>query len=147
METQVITVSPDDPLPYVQRLFFEEEIAGAPVVDERGRVLGIISSMDLLRAATEQHEVERGEPIHLEAGLEFSLPAGMGEQLEARLPEISASEVMTPGAASVGPEAPVCEVARLMRSQRIHRVLVVEDDRLRGIISTFDMVALLEKEA
>ena len=56
MQTQVITVSPVDPLHMVQRLFFEEEIHGAPVVDEEGRVRGMITIMDLIRAATEANE-------------------------------------------------------------------------------------------
>ena len=53
MQSQVVSVSPDDPLPSVQRLFFEEEIHGAPVVDDQGRVVGLISTIDLLHAAAE----------------------------------------------------------------------------------------------
>ena len=53
MQSQVVTVSPDAPLHSTQRLFYEEGIQGAPVVDEQGRVVGMITSTDILRAATE----------------------------------------------------------------------------------------------
>ena len=56
MQSQVITLAPNDPLSNVHRLFFEEEIHGAPVLDEAGLVLGILTSMDLLRAASDEHE-------------------------------------------------------------------------------------------
>ena len=46
MQTHLITVSPSDPLDAVRRLFYEEEIHGAPVVDEDGRVQGMITSME-----------------------------------------------------------------------------------------------------
>ena len=50
MQTHLVTVEPELPLVDVHRLFVEEEITGAPVVDDTGRLLGVISSTDLLRA-------------------------------------------------------------------------------------------------
>ena len=44
MQTQVLTLSPDDPLHVAQRLFYEEGIHGAPVVDDSGRLLGMHDS-------------------------------------------------------------------------------------------------------
>jgi CBS domain-containing protein len=52
---------------------------------------------------------------------------------------------MTEDVACVSTDAPVPEIARTMRQNRIHRVLVIEEGVLRGIISTSDMVALLER--
>ena len=46
----------------------------------------------------------------------------------------------------VRPDAPVPEVATTLREQRIHRVLVVEDGKLCGIVSTFDLIRLLETD-
>jgi CBS domain-containing protein len=39
---------------------------------------------------------------------------------------------------------PISELARTMRENQIHRVLVLEDGNVRGIVSTFDLVRLLE---
>ena len=62
MQSQVVTVSPDAPLHSTQRLFYEEGIHGAPVVDEQGRVVGMITSTDILRAATEAEETAPSGP-------------------------------------------------------------------------------------
>ena len=53
---------------------------------------------------------------------------------------------MTTSLVTVPPNASVAVLARTLRKNRIHRVLVVDEHRLIGIISSFDLVALLEKE-
>ena len=147
METRVITLSPNDPLSNVHRLFSDEEIHGAPVVDDEGRVLGIITSMDLLRAASDEHESARGDPSYFRELFEISgpdweeAPEGFLERLRERV----TGEFMTEDVACVGVDATIPEIARTLRGNRIHRVLVVEDEVLQGIITTFDLVGLLEK--
>jgi CBS domain-containing protein len=147
METQVITLSPSDPLSNVHRLFCDEEIHGAPVVDDEGRVLGIITSMDLLRAASDEHEAARGDPSYFRELFEISGPdwEEAPEGFLDRLRERVTSEFMTEEVACVGADATVSEIARTLRGNHIHRVLVVEDEILQGIITTFDLVGLLEK--
>jgi predicted transcriptional regulator len=147
METRVITLSPSDPLSNVHRLFCDEEIHGAPVVDDEGRVLGIITSMDLLKAASDEHESARGDPSYFRELFEISGPdwEEAPEGFLDRLRERVTSEFMTEDVAYVGVDATIPEVARTLRANRIHRVLVVEDEVLQGIITTFDLVGLLEK--
>jgi len=50
----------------------------------------------------------------------------------------SVGDIMTPAAFSVGPEDSVSLVAKFLLQGRIHRALVVEEGRLRGILTTFD---------
>jgi len=118
MKTDPIAVSPETPLLHVHRLFVEEEINGAPVVDEDGRVLGIISSLDLLRAVIDDPD--------------------------DRLPDVTALDAAVREIVWVRPDTPIPEVARIMRDQRIHRVLVAEDGQLLGILTTFDLLQLVE---
>ena len=54
---------------------------------------------------------------------------------------------MTEHLVHVRPDMPIPQVARTLRENQIHRVLVLEDGNLRGIVSTFDLVGLLEKRA
>jgi len=148
MQTDVITVSPDEPLLGVQRLFVEEEIGGAPVVDDAGRVVGMIASVDVLRAVSEEHDSARMDSTYFRELLEFSGPDWIAgsEDFQDRLREMTASDAMTDGVVTVDVDAPVPAVARTMRENHIHRVLVVDQERLVGIVSTFDLVGLLEKE-
>jgi CBS domain-containing protein len=147
METHVVSVSPEDPLSAVHRLFFDEGINGAPVVDDQERVVGVISSSDLLRAAAEEHDSTRGDPGYFRELLEQAGPDWQAgpEGFVDRLAERTVGDYMTDQLVSVAPDADIAEVARTIRSHRVHRVLVVDDGRLAGIISTFDLVGLLEK--
>jgi CBS domain-containing protein len=148
MQSHVITVDPDLPLLDAHRLLVEEEIGGAPVVDETGRLVGVISSSDLLRAEEEEREGSNRAPSYFTDLLEFSAPHPIdSNDLQDRLGQLVVSEAMTPGGVSVAPDTPIDQVAGLMRRHRIHRVLVLEADRLVGIISSFDLLELLEKDS
>ena len=146
MQTQVVTVSPDAPLHSTQRLFYEEGIHGAPVVDEQGRVVGMITSTDILRAATEAEEEGVSDPGYFLDDPEDSgglLPLPL-DNYQERLKDITVADFMTEGVVHVAPSTPISDLARTIRENRIHRLLVVENGTLRGIVSTFDLVTLLE---
>lgn len=149
MQTSVVTVGPETPLTDLQRIFLEEGIGGAPVVDETGRVVGVISAADVLRAVDEERDTAVAEPRYFRDTLEFSGPDWSHdvEDFQDRLGELRVEDAMTRGVVAVAPETPVAEVARRMREERVHRVLVMEKDVLIGIVSTFDLVALLERGA
>lgn len=147
MQTHIVTLGPSDPLASVQRLFFEEEIHGAPVVDDEGRVLGILTSMDLIRAAAEQNESGRAGPAATDYLAELLETSDWAAELESDFGGQTAADVMTPDPISIGPDASVPDVARALCDHRVHRVLVVENSQLRGIISSFDLVALLAGSA
>ena len=147
MQSQVVTVSPDAPLHSTQRLFYEEGIHGAPVVDEQGRVVGMITSTDILRAATEAEEEAPPVPGYFSDDPDYAsgfLPLAP-EEFQERLQDITVGDFMTEGVVHVAPSTPIPEIARTIRENKIHRLLVVENGTLRGIVSTFDLVTLLEK--
>ena len=148
METRVVTVSPDLPLLDAHRLFSEREIHGAPVVSDDGVLLGVISSSDLLRAVSEEHSTGRVDSYYLREFVEYSGPdwANIPEDFQDRLREVRVSDVMTPEVVWVAPDADVSEVACTLCEQLVHRVLVLDDGRLAGLISTFDLVTLLREE-
>jgi len=148
MQTHVISVSPEEPLVNVHRLFVEEEITGAPVVDADGRVLGVVSSADLLRAVVEEEESATADPRYFRDLLEFSGPdwGSVPEDFQDRLAQLRAEDAMSPEPITVTPDTPISEVARTLRFHRIHRLLVEEEGRLAGIVTSFDLIGLLEKE-
>jgi CBS domain-containing protein len=147
MQTGVLTVAPETPLADVQRLFVEEGIGGAPVVDETSQVVGVITASDVLRAVHEERDTAPSEAHYFREDLEFALPGGGPnlEDLQDRLSELRAEDAMTPGILSVGPEATAAEIASELRQHRVHRVLVIDGGALAGIVSTFDLVGLVEK--
>lgn len=149
MTTQTVSVLPESSLIDIHRLFVEEEIHGAPVVNDEQRVVGVITSADLLRAVMQEHETGSSGAIYLREMMEFSGPdwQQMPEDFQDRLAQLRVEEFMTPQVVAVSPEASIPEVARMMRANRVHRVLVMKGERLEGVISALDLMSILEKEA
>ena len=89
------------------------------------------------------------ESEYLRDLLEFSGPDwGQGLQdFQDRLAQLSVSDVMTVQAVTVARNTPIAQVARTLREHGIHRAWVEEDGRLCGVISTFDLLPLVEKTA
>jgi len=149
MRTDVITVYDDEPLLKVHRLFVEEDISGAPVLDEDDEVVGVISSRDLLRVMSQEHDAQQEDRHYYTGSASLDDREWLTdiEEFEDRLAKRTVSEAMTTEVISVAPDATVPEIAKLLLGHRIHRVLVLdsEDDEgpLVGLISVFDLVTLL----
>jgi CBS domain-containing protein len=148
MQTDLITVGVEEPLLTVYRLFVREDISGAPVVDERGTPVGVISTRDLLRTAEQEHD-EAQRKVHFYAGGSLSGDEWRAdvEEFEDRLSRVTAADVMNPEVIAVAPDTSVPEVADCILKHEIHRVLVIDPEQdgspLVGIISLFDLVHLL----
>jgi len=146
MSTRVLSVSPETPLVNVHRIFVEEEIHGAPVVDETNAIQGVISSADLLRAVVQEREAGGADSGYLREMMEFSSSGWqtMPDDFQDRLAQLRVEDFMTRDVVSVAPDTPIAEVAQSMRRDRVHRVFVVDGEALVGVISALDLVALLE---
>jgi len=147
MQTEVVTVGSDDSLSSVYRLFAAAEISGAPVVDELGTIVGVVSVRDLMRATQDEHENSSVDSNYFRDG--FFEAGGSclmgGDDFEEALSQRVVSEVMTAGVVAVAPDTSASEIVKTILRDRIHRVLVVEHrrdkDALVGLISLLDLVA------
>jgi CBS domain-containing protein len=137
MQEDVVTVPSDLPLAEVADLFRKRGISGAPVVDDAGIVLGVISQTDLMLApGAPPAPVAR---FHVEPE---PLEGGVGVVL-TRVEGAAADSVMTPGAIAVDENTPVAEVAKAMLERHIHRMLVTRAGKLAGIVSTMDLLRVV----
>ena len=166
MTRDVVTFAPELSLRSAMELLTTRHISGAPVVAQ-GRVVGVVSLTDLAEFAasspgvpTEQPEPSEWEetdapaewPVDDEPPAEFF--AKMWDDSGAEVPERFAathspewnaleehtvSEVMNRKVAWLRPETPVEYAADFLREARIHRVLVMEDGQLLGLLSTSDI--------
>ena len=144
-QSKVASLVPEAPLVNAHRLFVDEQISGAPVVDDEGLVVGVVSAADLLRALVDLQETGRVAPSFTDDEREFSLAElqELPEDLEERLSDVTVSDVMTASPVCVDAAAPVREVAKCMRDSEVHRVIVVREGQLVGIISTLDLVGVI----
>jgi CBS domain-containing protein len=147
MQGHVLSVGVNTPLIDVYRLFVEEEISGAPVVDDNGTLVGVISSTDLLRAVEEEHESGgMGHHEYFRDLLPYSSPdwSSAPEDFQDRLGHGQAEDVMTREVLTIAPGASTAQAARLLREAGVHRLFVTESDQLVGVLSAFDLLQLLE---
>ena len=130
MTVNVVSVSPDSPIREVVRLLLKYRISGMPVLDDALKVVGIVSEGDLLRP--------EGSPTRRSWWLE-ALSSGRTVSYE-KAQGRTAGEVMTRDVITVGPEAPLEEIAALLERHHIKRVPVVEDGKLAGIVSRANLL-------
>ena len=142
MQRNIISIDGAASLLDAHRLFVEEEISGAPVVDEDGRVIGVLSARDLLRALDEERDTAVVDTHYFRDLTEFSGPdwGSMPEDFQDRMQELTAGDAMTREIVAVDPDETVYDVARTMLDHHVHRVLVLDAGVLRGVISAFDLL-------
>jgi CBS domain-containing protein len=145
MDPRVVTVDASASLLDVHRLFAEEGISGAPVVGETEELEGVITSTDLIRAVGETHESAASDTTYFRDLLPYSSPdwSSGTEDFQDRLSELTVADFMTRGVVSVGPDVSASEVAETLLEHRVHRLFVVENGVLRGVISAFDLLGLI----
>ncbi|MBK7643165.1 MAG: CBS domain-containing protein [Planctomycetes bacterium] len=154
MRTQVLKLTPNMPIPRALELFEDHRISGAPVVDTSGRVLGVLSSTDVTRAERLGRSATRAESRSLAMrGGDDEDDDELAEEdllsIEDWGPETSegptVGEWMNPEVISVRPDCALPELCRLLVENRIHRLLVMENGELLGIVTTSDVVRCIAR--
>jgi CBS domain-containing protein len=142
MTTSVVTVGPDTDVRTIARFLIERRISAVPVVDQAGRVVGIVSEGDLMRRA------EAGTERHPSWWLELLASPEDKARDYAKSHGLTAKDVMTRPAVTVAEDAPLGEIATLLERHRIKRVPVVRDGTIVGIVSRANLLhGLVAKEA
>jgi CBS domain-containing protein len=134
MTTRVIAVRRNADFKQIVSVLRKYRVSACPVINEGGKVVGVVSEADLLFK-----EAEPGPP----AGL-IRLRWKLGE--ESKVNAVTAGRLMTSPAVTIHPGAPLGVAARVMQERRIKRMPVVtEDGLLIGIISRLDVLSVYER--
>lgn len=134
MTSPVISVRPETQIKEVARLLVEHRISGLPVVDDAGRVLGVVSEGDLL-VKEQDPDAFRHRPLARIFG-ESEETLLMIAKAEAR----TAGDAMTAPAITIDASRSVHVAATMMVEGRINRLPVTEGDSLIGIVTRADIV-------
>ena len=137
MTRQVVTASPESSVLDAARLMLEHKISGLPVVNDGGRLVGIVSEHDLLRRG--KNGVQAKRPHWLQLMIErASLPNESSGFHDRKV-----GEVMTPDPVTVTETAPLEQAGRLIEEHGFKRLPVVRDSQLVGVIARADLVRAL----
>jgi CBS domain-containing protein len=122
-------------------LLIDRGFSAAPVIDEAGRPVGVLSQTDLLVHTREQ---VRGSGAEFYSETDLTSPLGEklsdGFQVECVDPT-RVRDVMTPAVFAVAPHTPASRVVQEMLDLKVHRLFVVDTDGiLIGVISALDVL-------
>jgi len=119
MQPTVRTVTSDTPISEVVISLADGQVSGLPVVDARGRVIGVVSSTDVIAAQAETQSAQERQIL---------------------LEQTSVRELMTPKPLMIEATAELQEAARHMLYAEVRRLFVEENGILVGVISHTDIV-------
>jgi CBS domain-containing protein len=134
MSTPVFAVTQEMPYKQIAAALREHRVSAFPVIDVRRRVIGVVSEADLLT----------------KEALDGVIPSVFGGMLrhqeKTKAEALTAGELMTSPAVTVGPDEPVARAAKLMYGSRVKRLPVVTaDGTLVGIVSRTDVLAVYDR--
>jgi CBS domain-containing protein len=149
MNTEVLTVRVDLTVRELSAFLTEKQISGAPVVDPHGRLVGVVSVTDVAES-----DADRPDLVGDRSSPDFDLRE-WGERMNAEdvrplhieSDDLLVRDIMTPTVYTIPDDTPVAKIAQTMVAGRIHRLFVTRGGRVVGIVTTLDLVRLLEEHS
>jgi CBS domain-containing protein len=144
MTSPAITVTAGTHIPELARIMRANQISGIPVVDDNGKLLGIVTDHDLiLRNAPVRQpryfSVLSGMiPLHLDEYKHYK------EQLRHTM-AVKAGDLIEPGIHTITPDTPLEEAMETMLDPKVTILPVVENDLVVGVVTRTDLVRLIER--
>ncbi len=140
MTPKVVTVSPETRIDEAGKLLLENHFNGLPVIDEGGRLVGIICQEDLI---VQQKKFPFPSVFTFPYGIvPLSSPGHLNEEVQ-KMTALTVDQAMTRDPITVGPESTLEDIATLMVEKNVHSLPVVDKGKLIGIIGKEDILRTL----
>lgn len=144
MNSEVMAIRDDLTAREAAAFLIENQIAGAPVIDGAGRLVGVVSLTDLAENESERPEIvtDAGTALDERGWSEAVDPAEL-RALHVESDDVLVRDIMTPAVYTVSDDTPVGTVAQTMIAGRIHRLFVTRHARVVGIVTPLDLLSLI----
>lgn len=137
MTEKVITVTTATPVRELAQTLSENQISGAPVLDDQGMVIGVVTESDL---------IDQNKKVHiptvvtiLDSFIFLESPDKMEKELK-KMVGITVEDIFAHEVISVQKDTPLDEVATLMAEKRVHTLPVMDGEKLVGVIGKSDII-------
>lgn len=138
MSRNPIVVKPETPLNQAIQTLAERRISGLPVVDDSGKLVGIISETDLMWQQT--GVTPPAYIMFLDSVIYLKNPANYERDLHKALGQ-TVGEAMSKNPITISPDKTVTEAARLMHDRNVHRLPVLDSEgQVIGILTRGDII-------
>lgn len=144
MTKDVVTVKKETTIRELAGIFTTRRISSAPVVDDNGDLIGIVTETDL---------VEQDKSLHIPTVIslfDWVIYLESARKFEKELKKMTGQtvgDIYTTEVETVAPATPIAEVADLMSSKKIHAIPVVEGRKVVGIIARIDLIRTMIGQA
>jgi len=139
MTRPVISVEPNDTIAHAVRLMLQKRISGLPVIDQFGRLVGMVTEGDFLRRA--ETSTQRQRP----RWLEFLVGPGRMADEYVHTHSRKINDVMTPDPVTVEEGTSLEQIVTLMEKRRIKRVPVMHGEQVAGMVSRANLLHALAR--
>ncbi len=139
MTEPVIVIGQDRTLEEVAETMLHNQIGGLPVVDDEGKIVGMVTESDF---SAKEHAIPFSRNYAPQLFGEWMSKEGIDKAYEAAR-SITVKEIMTSPAVTVTEDVTVAEVVRRLLKRRIHRIPVVRDGVPIAIVSRHDLLKLV----
>jgi CBS domain-containing protein len=139
MDSNPETVSPDTDVESVITVLRENELPGVPVVNDGGRLVGIVTETDLV-LPDDDGDLHLPHYVNIFGGTVFIEPLKRYEDKLKKAFASTAEDMMTANPTTVGPDTTVDEAAGIIHESGHNRLPVVEHGRLVGVVTRVDVL-------
>ncbi|MDR3075497.1 MAG: CBS domain-containing protein [Candidatus Methanoplasma sp.] len=149
MTTQVLTVKPTDTIKRATIKFAVDNVTGAPVVDNRSHVIGMITENDILGLILKHQErLDRDMNPHSLLSLPMDGDASDAAVADANkvISEMKVEDVMVKSVLTTSPDEKIVEALKKMMKLNVNRIPVLEQGVLVGILSRSDIIFYIYKK-
>jgi CBS-domain-containing membrane protein len=134
MSTHVIAARQSASFKEMAAMLRNQRVSAFPVIDDDNKVIGVVSETDLLTKEA------------LEGTVPSTLQSMTRQRVQSQVNGVTAADLMTKPAVTIGPDEPVAHAARLMYNQRVKRLPVISDDGvLIGIVTRSDVLSVYSR--
>jgi CBS domain-containing protein len=140
MTKEIISLLPDMSAKEALEVLFKNRISGLPVITAEGKLVGMFTEKGILRWALPSYLEQVGRFVYEENPK--AIKKKMADLIKVKVEDLMRKEVMT-----VGEDTTLCEVARVMLTQRVRRIPVInKEGKIVGIVAREDIVKSFTKE-
>jgi len=129
MITNVQTITPETNLESINTIFDEKKIHHLPVVGENNEIVGLVSDSDL-------HLFQRG----------FTVSEIDRITEQTRMRAFKAKDIMAKKVETLSPDSTIKEALAILKQNRFNCIPIVQDDMIKGIVTTHDIIAALHDD-
>lgn len=137
MTSPVLAVGPETTVLEIVKLMLERRISAVPIVDDKDKLIGLVSEGDLMRRT--EIGTERHRSWWLSA---FTGAVSLAEDF-VKSHGVKASEIMTKEVLTAREDTPLWEIAETLEKKKIKRMPVLRNGRIVGIVSRSNLLQAL----